>query len=271
MLLIYYSVNIIDKGTISSAFRTNQISPLESNKVIKNTSNNNDNNLSSITVYSSTNILENNDFTGPNHLKIIPVSGVIFKKVGNQKTGNENYKNKNGRMTYKEYILLRKKYMGDEIKNKAQNNTMYNVYPKNEEEEKQPKTIKNEDKLNKVRSKSKSDKIRNYYLSTRDNQETKVEEFKGFKALYETNLDENGKEVLNENLFRNRQIENKTMRKTFTGKFLPNRGNSKKDAKRETFYNFDNKYNINKGLDSNNNKAYKSYYGGFRKKNEKNI
>ena len=172
MLLIYYSVNIIDKGTISSAFRTNQISPLESNKVIKNTSNNNDNNLSSITVYSSTNILENNDFTGPNHLKIIPVSGVIFKKVGNQQTGNENYKNKNRRMTYKEYILLRKKYMEEDNKSKIHNNTMYNVYPKNEdeEEEKQPKTVKNEDKYNKIRSKSKNDKIRNYYLSARDNQ-----------------------------------------------------------------------------------------------------
>ena len=171
-------------------------------------------------------------------------------------------------MTYKEYILLRKKYMGEDKNSMLQNNTMYNVYPKNEEEEeKQPRTIKNEDKYNKLRSKSKNDKIRNYYLSSRDNQESHTtEESKGFKPLYETTLDENGKEVLNENLFRNRQVENKTMRKTFTGKFLPNRGNQKKDVKRETFYNFDNKYNINNGLGSNNNKAYKSYYGGFRKK-----
>ena len=172
-------------------------------------------------------------------------------------------------MTYKEYILLKKKYMGEEVNRKTQNNTMYNIYPKNEEEEeeKQTKAIKNEEKYNKIRSKSKNDKIRNYYLSNRDNQESKTaEESKVFKALYETNLDENGKEVLNENLFRNRQIENKTMRKTFTGKFLPNRGNQNKDIKRETFYNFDNKYNNNNGLGFNNNKAYKSYYGGFRKK-----
>ena len=34
-------------------------------------------------------------------------------------------------MTYKEYISLRKKYMGTEINDdKAQNNTMYNIYPK---------------------------------------------------------------------------------------------------------------------------------------------
>ena len=101
-IYINYSVNLVDKGTVSSAFRSNQISPIESNKVIKNTSNNNDNSFLNVTVYSNTNTIDNNDQTGPNHLKIIPVSGVIFKNVGNQKTGDEIYKNKNGRMSYKE-------------------------------------------------------------------------------------------------------------------------------------------------------------------------
>ena len=33
-------------------------------------------------------------------------------------------------MTYKEYLLLRKKYMGTEPNNNIQNNTLYNVYQK---------------------------------------------------------------------------------------------------------------------------------------------
>ena len=174
-------------------------------------------------------------------------------------------------MTYKEYISLRKKYMGTEINDdKAQNNTMYNIYPKKEEEKIQPIRMRNEEKLNKFRSKSKGDKIKNYYWGGRDDQDSKaMEETKGYKTLYETNFDENGKEVLNENLFKNRQIEYKAMRKTFTGKFLPNKGNPKKDIKGDTLYNFNNKFNSNNGLDFNK-KAYKSYYGNFRKNNDKN-
>ena len=172
-------------------------------------------------------------------------------------------------MTYKEYLLLRKKYMGTEPNNNIQNNTLYNVYPKNEEEKKQSITMKNEEKSSKYRSKSKGVKIKNYFWGGKDNQEAKVdEEVKGFKSLYETNFDENGKEVLNENLFKNRQIEYKTMRKTFTGKFMTNR-NTRKDIKGETLSNFNSKSNNKNGLDFNNNRnrAYKSYYGGFRKKN----
>ena len=215
---------------------------------------------------SNTSTISNSDLTGPNHLKIVPVSGVIFKNISNQKTGNEYYKNKNGRMTYKEYISLRKKYMGTEPNNDSniQNNTMYNIYPKDEEEKKQPVYIKNEEKNNKFRSKSKHDKIKNYYLGGDTKEYKIIEETKGYKNPYETNLDENGNEVLNENLFKNNQIEYKTMRKTYTGKFLPNR---KKDIKRETMFNFNAKYNRNVGLDFNN-RAHKSYYGGFRKNND---
>ncbi len=169
-------------------------------------------------------------------------------------------------MTYKEYISLRKKYMGTEINdNNIQNNTMHNIYPKKEEEKKQSLPMRNEEKINKYRSKSKGDKIKNFFWGGRDEQDSKnMEETKGYKTLYETNFDENGKEVLNENLFKNRQIEYKTMRKTFTGKFLPNK---KKDIKGETLYNFNNKFNSN-GLDFNK-RGYKSYYGNFRKNNDK--
>ena len=173
-------------------------------------------------------------------------------------------------MTYKEYISLRKKYMGTESNNDStlQNNTMYNIYPKNEEEKKQPIPIKNEE-TNKFRSKSKHDKIRNYYLGGDTKEYKIIEETKGNKTPYEMNFDENGNEVLNENLFRNKQIEYKTMRKTYTGKFLPNRGNKKNDIKRETMFNFNSKYNSNNGLDMNN-RGHKSYYGGFRN-NDRNL
>ena len=98
------------------------------------------------------------------------------------------------------------------------NNTMYNVFPKNEEEKKQPIKIKDEEKINHFRSKSKHNKVRNYFLG--DNQDFKVlEETNDHNTIYNINYDENGQEVLNENLFKNRGIEYKTMRKTYTGEF----------------------------------------------------
>lgn len=171
-------------------------------------------------------------------------------------------------MTYKEYLLMKKKYMGTQSNNdnNIQNNTMYNIYPKIEEEKKQPVINKDEGK-NKIRSKSKHDRIRNYYWGE-ENQDSKVpEETKEYKSTYETNYDENGNEVLNENLFRNRQTEFKAMRKTYTGKFLPKRDNQKNDIKADTMYNFN--INNNKRLDFNS-KGHRSYYGGFRKNNSKN-
>ena len=263
----------MDKGTISSAFRSNQITSIESNRVIKNAINVDNNypqNESSITVYTNTSTINNSSsMTGPNHLKIIPSSGVIIKNVGNSKMGNENYTNKNGRMTYKEFISLRKKYMGTEAETDVSihNNEIYNVYPKNEEEKKQPVKIKDEEKISHYRSKSKHDKVRNYYLG--DNQDSKVpEEPNDHNTIYNINYDENGKEVLNENLFKNRGIEYKTMRKTYTGKFLPIRGTQNKDVKGETMFNFNSKFNSNNGLNFNNN-AYRSYYGNFRKNSKK--
>jgi palmitoyltransferase len=95
---------------------------------------------------------------------LMPSSNRVENNNINDETGNDNYKNRNGRMTYKEYISLRKKYMGTEINDdKAQNNTMYNIYPKKEEEKIQPIPMRNEEKLNKFRSKSKGDKKKNYY------------------------------------------------------------------------------------------------------------
>lgn len=173
-------------------------------------------------------------------------------------------------MTYKEYISLRKKYMGSDAINddkSIHNYTMYNVYPKNEEEKRLTIVEKN---INKFRSKSKHDKIKNFYLGNDTKEYLINEETKGYKTPYEMNYDENGNEVLNENIFKNKQIEYKTMRKTFTGKFLPNRGAQKNDIKRETMYNFNNKFNRNNGLDFNN-RGHKSYYGGFRKNNDKNL
>ena len=87
------------------------------------------------------------------------------------------------------------------------------------------------------------------------------------KILYKTNLDENGKEVLNENLFkyRKKEFSNKQMRKTFTGNFYQRRGSQPKDKKGETFYNYSNKYSNNKTNFNNN--AFKSYYGGFKGNN----
>ena len=167
-------------------------------------------------------------------------------------------------MTYKEYISLRKKYMGDNNTSEIHNNTVN--YRENEEEK---KNYMFEERINKIRSKSKNEKIRS---KTKNEEDSKVKEMSN---KYDTNLDENGNEVLNENLFKNRQIEYKKMRKTFTGKFLSNKvisnnnnaknHNIKRDKKVETAYNFNNRANKAIGLDFNK-QACKSYYGGFRKR-----
>lgn len=195
---------------------------------------------------------DNIGIKGPNHLKIIPSSGVIYKNSENEKEGDDVYKNKNGRMSYKEYILLRKKYMETEI--------MY----KNEKDKEQINNKKNDDKKYK-RSKSKSDKVRNYNFNSEKNEKELInykKETKEIKNLYETNLDEHGNEVLNENLFKFRKNEYKSMRKTFTGQFYQRKGSQQKDKKGETFYNFNNN-NRNKNI----NNAYNSYYGGFKSNN----
>ena len=72
--------------------------------------------------------INNTNLTGPNHLKIIPSSGVIYKNSKNSKTGNDIYKSKKGRMSYKEYVMLRKKYMEPNVNDTSKENTMYNVY-----------------------------------------------------------------------------------------------------------------------------------------------
>ena len=58
------------------------------------------------------------------------------------------------------------------------------------------------------------------------------------------------------------------MRKTFTGKFLSNRGTQNRDVKRETMFNFNSKFNSNNGLNFNSN-GHRSYYGNFRKNTKK--
>ena len=168
-------------------------------------------------------------------------------------------------MSYKEYILLKKKYMETETYNNNTNNTCSKNISMNINQEERKIDIKNnpkEDKT-KIRSKSKSEKIRKYNF---DDNTDNNNELKETKKLLNTNLDEHGNEVLNENLFKNRQNEYKPMRKTFTGKFFPKKGSQQKDIKRETFYNFNNKFNSNNGLNFNNH-AYKSYYGGFKNNN----
>jgi len=181
--------------------------------------------------------INNTNLTGPNHLKIIPSSGVIYKNSKNSKTGNDIYKSKKGRMSYKEYVMLRKKYMEPNVNDTSKENTMYNVYPKKEENVKN----NNINDINNKRSKS---------IKYKENNNTEIS---SKTMLYNTNKDENGKDVLNENLFKNRQ-----MRKTFTGKFYQRKGSQYKEKKGEAIYN-NNYYKFNTNI------AYKSYYNGFMK------
>ena len=235
--------------------------PIDYNKVIENKTTDIKNKYSndSQKKYENDN---NKGLKGPNHLKIIPSSGVIYKNSENKKEGDDIYKNKNGRMSYKEYILLRKKYMEIEDNN-AQINSVQII-----EEDKRQKIIKKNENKKEIRSKSKSDKIKNFEYKKfnyekSDNEFINVKnEMKETKKLFETNLDEFGNEVLNENLFKYRKTEYKPMRKTFTGNFFQRKGSQQKDKKGETFYNPKNNFN-----NKNSNIAYKSYYGGFKNNN----
>ena len=235
--------------------------PIDYNKVIENKTTDIKNKYSndSQKKYENDN---NKGLKGPNHLKIIPSSGVIYKNSENKKEGDDIYKNKNGRMSYKEYILLRKKYMEKEDNN-DQINSVQII-----EEDKRQKIIKKKENKKEIRSKSKSDKIKNFEYKKfnyekSDNEFINVKnEMKETKKLFETNLDEFGNEVLNENLFKYRKTEYKPMRKTFTGNFFQRKGSQQKDKKGETFYNPKNNFN-----NKNSNIAYKSYYGGFKNNN----
>ena len=222
-IYIKFRANIVEKGTISSGIKNNQILSIEKNDIIPN-SNIKPNNISKMD--------NNKEIKGPNHLKIIPSSGVIYKNSENKRIGDEIYRNKKGRMSYKEYILLKRQYMNIEQNNNTKNKTFNNISESKESD------IKKEDKI-KIRSKSKCDKIRNN--NNKDNIKGNIKNVKK-EEKKNKNFDENGIEVLNENLFKNRK-EFKPLRKTFTGRFFKTK----------------DKFN-------NNNKGYKTNYGNFFKK-----
>ena len=142
-------------------------------------------------------------------MKIIPSSGVIYKNPENKKIGDDIYRNKKGKMSYKEYILMKNQYMHQYTHTEQNIRKKNNIL--NNHSEKKELDSKKEDK-NKIRSKSRYDKIRNYNF--KDNITNVKKEEKKNK-----NYDENGVEVLNENLFKNRK-EYRSFRKTFTGKFF---------------------------------------------------
>ena len=77
--------------------------------------------------------INNTNLTGPNHLKIIPSSGVIYKNSKNSKTGNDIYKSKKGRMSYKEYVMLRKKYMEPNVNDTSKENGIIDIIHESKE------------------------------------------------------------------------------------------------------------------------------------------
>ena len=134
---------------------------------------------------------------------------MIYKNSENKKIGDEIYRNKTGKMSYKEYFLMKKQYMNQNMHTEQNIRRKSNIL--NNHSEKKELDLKKEDKI-KIRSKSRYDKIRNYNI--KDNITNVKKEEKKNK-----NYDENGVEVLNENLFKNRK-EYRKFRKTFTGKFF---------------------------------------------------
>lgn len=158
-------------------------------------------------------------------------------------------------MSVREYEILRKKYMGDEPVSKINDNSMFNIYPKVEEEK--GNTVKI------ITDYGKKNVNSNKTLTVNNNYNwNKLEEIKGVNSDY--NLDENGNEVLNENLFRNTTMKDfKSMRSTYSNKFIAKKSSKSKDKKGATMYNFHKKSSNN--INNINSAAGRSYYGGFKK------
>ena len=84
--------------------------------------NNNNNNLNNIKIKKDSTVI-----SGSNYNNIVPEIGVRIKEDDKSKSGGENFHNQFGRMSLKEYEMLREKYAkGYNNNNNNYNNNNYN-------------------------------------------------------------------------------------------------------------------------------------------------
>ena len=202
----------------------NQINQNSNKNVIKNPENELNDNIQT-TIESKKNIL----VSGSNYQNIVPNVGVRIQEEDKTKTGGLEFKNQFGRMSMKEYELLRRKYAQNNESNYNKNdynfnydNNNYNNTNKNNEKEKWKRSEtynkNNHYLLNDIQEvqennskiinniNSNNNYMHNLGLKHYDwssNEKTTMPEIINYNIRnININNDNNGNKVLNENLFK---------------------------------------------------------------------
>ena len=255
----------------------NQINKNSNKNVIKNPENELNDNIQT-TIESKKNIL----VSGSNYQNIVPNVGVRIQEEDKTKTGGLEFKNQFGRMSMKEYELLRRKYAQNNESNYNKNdynfnydNNNYNNTNKNNEKEKWKRSEtynKNnhyllndiqevEDNNNKIINNINSNNnymhnlgLKHYAWSS--NEKTTMPEIINYNIRnININNDNNGNKVLNENLFK-RSVKKKH---SIYGPYYQDKNNSYKINKEKAgkeINNFNNQILQNKNW-GNVNGSYK--------------
>jgi len=175
------TIKIIDKKIIN----TDNNNYINSNKeIIYNPNINNTNNLNKLN-YSNNKM----NLTTSNFYNIIPTVGVQIKENDQLKNGGLNFNTVYGRMSIKEYEILKEKYNKGNFENNSKN------YSSNINSDKKTNYIKKENKETNIDNIHKN----NIYTNNNNIFSKDENDFNNF-----ININDNNK-ILNENLFKNKK------------------------------------------------------------------
>ena len=214
--------------------------------------------------------------SGSNYQNIVPNVGVYIKEEEKSKNGGLDFKNQFGRMSMKEYELLRRKYAQNNETNFHQNyfnynyDNNYNNINENNEKEKwkrsetfdKNKYYPNYNKNNnnqEIQDSNKQQIINNLYFNSNDyhihniglkhydwgsDEKTTMPEISNnnlnIRNIYQNNIniDNNGRKVLNENLFK-RSVKKKhsIYREYYSDKNVNYKINKDKNSKDINYFN----------------------------------
>ena len=236
--------------------------------------------------------------SGSNYQNIVPNVGVRIQEEDKSKTGGLDFKNQFGRMSMKEYELLRKKYAQNNESNSHKNNYNYEKYYNNNQniEKERWKRSETYDKNNQYHNNDINQDIQdlnnqndnNLYLYSNhihniglkhydwgSDEKTTMPELINHKFNkkntnnYSINSDNNGNKVLNENLFKRSIKKKHSIYKTYySGKNLNYKINIEKDGKDINYFNNQIMQNKNWGNVNNSYKVGRTNFSNSIKKGE---
>jgi len=222
--------------------------------------------------------------SGSNYQNIVPNIGVRIQEEDKSKTGGLDFKNQFGRMSMKEYELLRKKYAQNNESNSHKNNYNYEKYYKNNQniEKERWKRSETYDKNNQYHNNDINQDIQdlnnqndnNLYLYSNhihniglkhydwgSDEKTTMPELinhnfnKKNTNNYSINSDNNGNKVLNENLFKRSTKKKRSIYgQYYSDKGINNKINKEKAVRDINYFNNQIMQNKNWG---NVNSSYK--------------